>query len=494
MSVAPARRVAFEVLRRVEAEGGYASDLLHARLGAKSEALSTAREVKGAAREAKGEAHEVEGEARDLGATREATRDRDAALATELTLGVLRWQRLLDFLLDKHTRKPVGELDLEVRLALRLGIYQLCFLTRVPARAAVDESVELVKRYGKRSAAGLVNAVLRRAADEQEKKKGQTRVLVLPAGMAAAERLGIYWSHPTWMVERWLRQFGEEKTTALLEMNNLVPRLCCSVYDEGRAEEIAAELRKKGMRVEPGRWLRASLTVSGGNPAESQAFREGAISIQDEASQMVALLLDARKGERVLDLCAAPGGKTVVLARQVGTAGHVVAADLHGNRLAGMREQLQRVGAENVSLARLDGTEALPLVGQFERALVDAPCSGTGTLARNPEIRWRLRPEDLSDLHGRQVKLLCNALDQLKPGGRVVYSTCSLEPEENEWVVQEALAGRADVRRVSGEEALRAHLSDTETVKQLFDEKGFFRTFPPEHATDGFFAVVLERD
>ena len=490
MSVAPARRVAFEVLRRVEAEGGYASDLLHARLGAKS----AARGPKSAAREAKGPAHEVKGEARDLGATREAMRDRDAALATELTLGVLRWQRLLDFLLDTYTKKPVAEMDVEVRLALRLGLYQLRFLTRVPARAAVDESVELVKRYGKRSAAGLVNAVLRRAAGEQEKKKGQARVPVLPEGLPAAERLGIGWSHPTWMVERWLRQFGEEKTAALLEANNRVPRLCCRVHDEGRKEEIAAELRKKGMRVEPGRWLRASLTVGGGNPAESQAFRDGAISIQDEASQMVALLLDARKGERVLDLCAAPGGKTLALARQVGPAGSVVAADLHGNRLAAMREQLRRAGTENVGLVRLDGTVALPFRGQFERVLVDAPCSGTGTLARNPEIRWRLRPEDLADFHGRQVKLLSNALEQLKPGGRLVYSTCSLEPEENERVVEEVLAGRPDMKCVLGEEALRPHLSDTETVKQLFDEKGFFRTFPREHGTDAFFAAVLERD
>jgi len=454
------------VLRRVEAEGGYASDLLHARLGEKKIGPTPPR----------------------------ATRDRDAALATELTLGVLRWQRLLDFLVEKHTKKPVRDMDVEVRLALRLGIYQLRFLTRVPARAAVDESVELVKKYGKRSAAGLVNAVLRRVAAEQERKKGHLEKLTLAEKMPVADRLGIEWSHPSWMVERWVEQYGEKRTIALLATNNRAPRFNCSVDEGGRVEEIATELRKSGMKVEAGRWLRAALTVRGGNPAETEAFRRGEISIQDEASQMAGRLVGARKGEHVLDLCAAPGGKTITLARQVGTTGWVVAADRHRQRLSATREQLRRVGAGGVALVTLDGTERLPFRETFDRVLVDAPCSGTGTLARNPEIRWRLKPEDLRDFHGRQVKLLSNALEQLKPGGRVVYSTCSLEPEENEQVVEDVLELRSDVRRVSGREELRPHLENAGAVKELFDRKGDFRTFPPEHGTDGFFAAVLERD
>jgi len=466
INVSSARRIAFEVLRRVEQEDAYAADLLYARLGEERAGATAAR----------------------------GTRDRDAALATELTLGTLRWQRLLDFLLDKHSKKPVRDMDVEVRLALRLGMYQLRFLTRVPARAAVDESVELVKKYGKRSAAGLVNAVLRRAASDEARRKSCPEAPLLPADVPTAEGWGMEWSHPTWMVERWLEQFGEARSRALLKANNQAPQVCLRMNEGADVEEIAAELRKGGMKVEAGRWLRAALTVRGGNPAETEAYRRGEISIQDEASQMVGWLLGARKGERVLDLCAAPGGKTTTLARQVGATGRVVAADRHRQRLSVMREHLHRVGAERVELVALDGTEPLPFRRAFDRVLVDAPCSGTGTLARNPEIRWRLKSEDLRDFHDRQVKLLWNALEQLKPGGRVVYSTCSLEAEENEHVLEEVLKRRPEARCVSGAAELSPHLRAAGAEEQLFDRNGYFRTFPLEHGTDGFFAAVLERD
>ena len=208
---------------------------------------------------------------------------------------------------------------------------------------------------------------------------------------------------------------------------------------------------------------------------------------------MVAHLVDARPGQIALDLCSAPGGKTLLLARAVGASGMVIAGDLYDHRLRSVREQLSRTATENVVLLAMNATGPLPFHAQFARILVDAPCSGTGTLARNPEIRWRLQPQDLADAHVRQAAMLRQALALLAPGGRLVYATCSLEPEENEEVVREVLSGNAQARVAAGADALLPHLRSGVPAASLFDRDGFFRTFPPESGTDGFFAAALER-
>ena len=455
MPVSPARRIAFETLRRVEAEGAYASDVLHTEL-------------------------------------RPSIKPADAALATEIAMGILRWRRLLDFLLDRHLKKPVEQLDLPVALALRMGIYQIRFLEKVPARAAVNESVELVKRAKKTSAASLVNAVLRRAAEEAKSPAEK----FLPPGLPPAERLAILHSHPAWMVERWLARLGEARTLALLEANNRPPRLACAVHDAGHREEILAALGRAGLRIEPGSLLQAAFIASGGSPARTEPFRAGKISIQDEASQAVPLLLDVQPGDRVLDLCAAPGGKTPPLVRAAGDTGMVIAADRHAHRLHAMRAQFKRLGLRGVHLVELDATQPLPFGNPFARILVDAPCSGTGTLARHPEIRWRLRPEQLAEFHRLQLQLLRMALEQLAPGGTLVYSTCSIEPEENEHVVEAALRDAPAIRRAPSPQTARslaAHLAPGVSPSALLDDAGQFRTFPGQHHTDGFFAAPLIR-
>jgi len=454
-TISPARKIACEVLRRVEAEGAYASDLLHAELGGRVKAD-------------------------------------DAGLATELVMGVLRWRRLLDFLLERQLKKPVARLDLPVALALRIGLYQLRFLERVPARAAVNESVELVKSARKSSAATLVNAVLRRAANEAR----VPAATFVAADAAIAERLGILDSHPTWMVERWLARLGEERTIALLEANNHAPRLSCALRDGAQRDEIFGALQRAGLRIEAGKILRTAFAVSGGSPSRTEAFRCGAISIQDEASQTVPLLLDVQEGERVLDLCAAPGGKTPPLVRAAGAGGMVVAADRHAHRLRAMREQFKRLGLVGARLVELDAAGALPFGVKFDRILVDAPCSGTGTLARHPEIRWRLKPEQLGEFHALQTSLLRSALERLAPGGRLVYSTCSMEPEENEEVVEQALRGVDGLRRevgVATARGLRGVLAADFESASLFDGNGYFRTTPGVLGTDGFFAAVIEK-
>ncbi len=460
----------------MEAEGAYASDVLHSELGAR-------------------------------------VTPENAALATEITFGVLRWRRLLDFILDRQLKKSVARLDLPVALALRIGLYQLRFLARVPARAAVNESVELVKRARKASASSLVNAVLRRASAGASKNPGEPIAasidVSLDLKLPLSERLGILHSHPTWLVERWLRAFdkaaalegtAEARTVALLEANNRAPHLSCALHDSARRDEIFAALKKAGLRIEPGVLLASSFSTSGGSPARTEAFRNGSLSIQDEASQAIPLLLDVKPGDRVLDLCAAPGGKTPPLVRAAGPKGIVVAGDRHAHRLRAMRKQFERLALGGVRIVELDAAHELPFGRQFDRILVDAPCSGTGTLARHPEIRWRLRPEQLVEFHGLQVAMLVSALGQLAPGGRLVYSTCSMETEENEQVVAEALAGAASfapsIRRVDRGGVvgtLQRYLAAGVLAENMVDQLGQFRTSPAEQHTDGFFAAVLER-
>lgn len=465
MPASIARRIAFDVLLRVETQGAFADELLFARLA----------EPK--------------------------VKREDAALATELALGVLRWQRLLDFLIAQQIRSSAAKgsgsgkqpsskrdparLDPEVRIALRLGLYQLRWLTRIPAHAAVHESVELVKRARKSSAASLVNAVLRNAPR-------QPAEALVAAHLPLAERLAILHSHPTWLVERWLDVLGNEQTCALLEANNAPPRLTCAVAAGQSMDALVAELAGDKCGAAPARWLRGAIEISGGSLSRTRAFHEGRLRIQDEASQMVALLLGVRAGAKVLDVCAAPGGKTLNLAERAGPGGLIVAGDIHAHRLRAMRERFAASG--NVHLVALDAAQSLPCRGAFDAILVDVPCSGTGTLARNPEIRWRLEAADLLELQQKQRAILEHAAAMLRPGGRLVYSTCSLEPEENEQVVEAVLSQHPGLSLVSGgAEALALHLRPGAEATDLFDAHGYFRTRPHQHGTDGFFAAVLQR-
>jgi 16S rRNA (cytosine967-C5)-methyltransferase len=454
VSVSQARTIAFDVLSRVEASGAYASDALHQALD---------KPVKPA----------------------------DAALATELTMGVLRWGGLLDFLLNHLSNKPVSRLDTPVAIALRLGLYQLRFMHKIPARAAVHESVELVKRARKASAGTFVNAILRKASDQSLVPADK----IVRSDLPPAERLAILHSHPQWMVERWLARFGESETTALLEANNRAPRLTCSLNSAAARGFVFEELGREDIKVEPGRLLANAFTVQGGSPSRTKAFREGRISIQDEASQAVPLLLGVQQGERVLDLCAAPGGKTALLARAVGERGFVVAADIYVHRLQAAEAQFARLHLGRIGLVAVDAEKPLPFSAQFDAVLVDAPCSGTGTLARHPEIRWRLSAAQLAEFHALQVNILRNAIAQAAPGAKILYSTCSMEPEENEEVVAEALRN-GGVRRAQAQEMVNAlvpYLAQGVEAKRFINDNAEFRTLPHGDGADGFFATLLRK-
>ena len=443
MSTSPARGAAFDVLFRVERNDSYASELLH------STQLSK------------------------LSST-------DHALTTELVMGVLRWRSLLDAEISRFSSKSIDKLDLEVLTALRLAAYQLLFLDRIPGRAAVHESVELVKRARKGSAAPFANAVLRKLASASAAKALQQE----DASSAAA--LSQKLAHPLWLVERWERQFGLNRARQICNYDQHAPATALRMTDASTEENLKSD----GIDLAPGELISSARRVRAGNVSGTRAFAEGRVAIQDEASQLVALLVG--KGSKILDCCAAPGGKTRVLAERNPKSG-IVALELHEHRSRLLR---QLVPAKNVEVITSDVLTFNPSAG-FDRVLADVPCSGTGTLAHNPEIKWRLNSEDLADLQGRQLAILRAAMRQVSSGGRLIYSTCSLEPEENEEVVEKALSKEPLFRVVDCRVELEQLRAEGELVWSDLDSLlsgRFVRTIPGVHPCDGFFVAILQRD
>ena len=459
MAVSPARAAAFEILLKVEREKSYASELLHS---ARFANLSSA----------------------------------DHGLATEIAMGVLRWQAFLDRHLAEASSQKLERLDDEVLIALRLGFYQLQFLSRIPARAAIFESVELVKAARKGSAAGFVNAILRKLAGGSAATNAQSGTAPLaddafaiigtsadPAVLAQNS------SHPEWLVKRWAERYGLHVACLICTQDQRPPATAIHIYDDRFLDLIRNEFAGTSIELAPGQLLSNARIVVSGDVSRTRAYEQGQISIQDEASQLVALLVG--RGESILDCCAAPGGKTSLLARR-NPASTVLASELHPHRA-----RLLRTLARSPNI-RVIGSDArqLPLSKTFDRILVDVPCSGTGTLARNPEIKWRLRAEDLSDLQSRQIAILKSALDRLAAGGRLVYSTCSLEREENEAVVEAALTGAVDFTFADCREELErlqrsGDLCVTDVESLLAGP--YLRTIPGVYPCDGFFAAIIQR-
>jgi 16S rRNA (cytosine967-C5)-methyltransferase len=439
--VSPARRAAFEILRRVEDEGAFAAPLL----AGLSEELSA----------------------------------EDRSLCYELVLGVLRRQLWLDRLLEHFAGRSGEKLDAPVRRALRLGLYQLRLLTRIPARAAVNESVNLTRSARLRSAAPFVNAVLRRAAREPDYDPAD-------AINGPLERIAVATSHPVWLVERWSAASGRDEAEAFARANNDAAPASFRVNTlRTDGDALINQLRAAGAVVAPSRVAPGAWRVESGAGDVLRAHAcEGLIYMQDEASQLVAHVLGARAGERVLDVCAAPGSKATHIAALAGDGAHVVAGDLREQRLRVVKESCERMGVGSVSLVKLNAEASLPFAEEtFDRVLVDAPCTGTGTLRHNPEIRWRLAPANIVELAAVQRKILSEAARVVRRGGRLVYSTCSVEREEGEEVVAEFLRSREDFKQMKATPAPASCLLPS----------GAARTWPHRDDVDGFFVAALER-
>lgn len=401
-------------------------------------------------------------------------------------MGSLRWRGELDFWIQQLSGKALDYFDPEILTILRLGLYQIQFLERIPKSAAVNEAVELTKVLRKRSAAGLVNAVLRKCERVARWRHGRGWNEPDAESLESACR-----SLPTWLAQRWTRHFGPEAMKRLAWASvNLPPVNLRVVGRETSREEAQNQLAEEGVVTRPGRYGSQTLVVESGNVQSSRTWRQGKVVIQDEASQLVAELVGPEAGQCLLDLCAAPGIKTSQLAAAL-SEGRLVASDLSARRVRTMARLLPKLtpAGLRVHLVRLDATCELPFGLTFDRVLLDALCSGTGTLARNPEIKWRLEPEDLRRLGDTQVKMLRNALAVLTPGGRLVYATCSLEPEENEQVVEKVLLGKPSCRLLTRAELAR----EFPRLSPVFDAHGYFRTRPDLHSMDGFFAAVIVR-
>jgi 16S rRNA (cytosine967-C5)-methyltransferase len=464
MKTSPARRAAFSILRRVESESAYASTLL---------------------------------------SSIDDLRDDDRALCHELVFGVLRRQLWLDTVLAHFAKRRIEALDLPVKLALRLGLYQLRFLSRIPPSAAVNESVNLVHAARLKSAAGFVNAVLRRAVREPDYDPSVDVEDPI-------QRLAVETSHPRWMIERWWEQLGFEEAASLARANNepapvAIRFTAKTIADESEKQRILDALESTGGEVRPSsvapnawrivshRNSRSNQRVEAVPDARSPAMpallrefsRAGLIYFQDEASQLVSHLMvtgNTKPDDRFLDVCAAPGSKTTHLASLLPRA-IIVAGDFREHRLRTLADLARQQGAGNIHLFAHDATRRLPFAdAAFGSVLVDAPCSGTGTLRGNPEIRWRLKASDITEVASKQTEVLANAAAMVLPGGRLVYSTCSLEPEENEAVVTEFIKDHQDFS-----------LAQFEASQELRTKAGYLRTWPHRQGVDGFFVAAFER-
>lgn len=412
--------------------------------------------------------------------------DADRNLATALVLGVLRWQIRIDQLLSRFLKRPNARIDTEVLIALRLGAFQLLLMDRIPAHAAIDESVELARQAGHHFAARMVNAVLRKLAGAPSLRFPEET----ERGLVSAQ------AHPAWMVERWVDFYGIDAARAICGHGQSQPVQTVRVAGSAVEEELA----RAGIGLEQGALLSAARIVVSGDVAATSAFLEGRVRLQDEGSQLVAELAAGdsnHRAERILDACAAPGGKTMILAERNPEA-QILACESNTQRLAALSKRLASF-RDRIECRLADAT-ALEEESAYHLVLADVPCSGTGTLGRNPEIRHRLKLEDLPRQAERQKAILRGALRAVRPGGRVVYSTCSLEPEENEDVVASVLTEAPDAKVIPVRDRLddlrsAGVLTDSgaERLRQCVTPQGYLRLFPGALHTDGFFVAIIER-
>ena len=440
MNISPARIAAYEILTKIETEKAFSSVLLPI--------------------------------------YEEKLEPKDRALCHEITLGTLRKQLYFDKIIEKLTNGK--KLDSAVRIIMRIALYQLIHLDKIPAHAAINDAVNLVQKAKKTSAKGFVNAVLRRFTREQVELNYTDEI----------ERVSVETSHPRWLIEKWIEQFGFDETEKLAKANNETPGLVFRLT--GKSDANTAEILKKlGLEITDSEIVENAWKVFNSNQMLRLYQDEGKIYFQDEGSQLVAQTVNLQDGESFLDVCAAPGSKATFVAgqkvkgkRQNGRASNLlIAGDLYEHRVKILQANCRRQGVGNVGVVRYDAEVELPFaVESFDVILLDAPCSGTGTIRHNPEIRYFLREKDFADLSAKQLRILNNASKILKKNGRLIYSTCSLEREENQAVAEEFLDINKDFVKVQ-----------PKVPERFLRSEGCAGTFPSTDKTDGFFIAEFEK-
>jgi len=401
------------------------------------------------------------------------------AFARELVFGTARWLKRLDWTIERLSQRDPRSLNPVVRNALRIGLYQLCMLDRVPEWAAVNETVELVKTFGKKEASGFVNALLRNFC----RKKGQLQIDTDDP----VKRATVLWSFKEWLVKRWFRQFGETEAEKLFEALNKVPPFTIRVNTlKVTRERLLSELETYGAL--PTRFSPVGIVLLYPQGVlESKWFTEGLFQVQDEGAQLVGFLFSPKPGERILDLCAAPGGKTTHFAQMMQNQGEIIAVDVSAERIKFLEENCKRLGIKIVKPLRHDLRTPLPFEPEgFDRVFLDAPCSGLGVIRRNPDLKWRSTPREILRLSNLQMRLLLEASRHVKPGGFLMYSTCTLTPEENQGVVEAFLEREKDFKVIDLKGVFGLE-------SDFFTPEGYFLSLPHLHGTDGFFAALMQK-
>ena len=445
--ISPARRAAFEALRQADAVHGSGRDLASA-----------------------------------LADARKHVRDpRDRALVTELALGVERWRAALDAIIAASSGREIASIDFPALLSLRLAAFQMKFLTRTPAHAVVDDAVELVKQMGAARASGFVNAVLRGLIRNGLEAGLPSR----PASDDVGEwtrYVSVALSQPEWLAARMVRRHGAAGAEAWATFSNAPAPLTVRVNTRRMPiDDARRQLEAEGIATDLAPHAPAAFIVTEGNPMSSALHDLGAIALMDETSQLVGALAASALSGTVLDACAAPGGKTLILASDLPEGSHVIAADRRPRRITLLRRTMRRYGLDHVPVVQHDLSRGVPFAG-LDAVFVDAPCSGLGTIRRDPDIKWRRSEADLTPLAASQREMLRQAALAVRPGGRVVYATCSSEPEENEDVVEDFLAAHPRASRVPIEGPRFA---------PIVDARGDFRTLPHRDGLEGFYAAIL---
>ncbi|MEI6314603.1 MAG: 16S rRNA (cytosine(967)-C(5))-methyltransferase RsmB [Syntrophus sp. (in: bacteria)] len=405
---------------------------------------------------------------------------RDRGLLTELVYGTLRMRGFVDWVLAQFLQKDLTANDTGLRNILRTALYQIFFTDKIPDHAIVNEAVELTKSADPGKVT-LTNAILRNVLRRKEELPFPER------RQDFRSYLTVLHSHPTWLVDRWVRQLGEEEALSLCQANNTVaPMVLRANKLQTSRERVMEAMSREGIKVEKTAYAPDGIIVreAGKSLRDTVAYRQGLFQVQDEASQMIARLVNPAAGETILDLCAGMGGKATHLAEIMENQGRIVAIDLRKSKLRQLQDLAKRLSVRIIEPVAADATADLDMVHKScDRVLVDVPCSGLGTLRRCPEIKWRLTPEILQSNTRLQKKLLERAGNYVKPGGRLVYSTCSIMPEENEDIVASFLATHPEFLPVF----------PTGVDRLFLDDQGYFRTFPHRHGTDGFFGAVMEK-
>jgi 16S rRNA (cytosine967-C5)-methyltransferase len=406
----------------------------------------------------------------------------DRAFLTELTYGVIRWRGKLDWVIRSFSKIPFEKIELETLNILRLGLYQILFLSRTPASAAVNESVELAKGIRGKGGAGFVNAVLRSTIRQKDE------IPYPEIDEDPARHLSVVQSHPLWLVRRWVKETGVEETLRVCMFNNRISSLTLRTNTlKIDRKDLIEKLKGKEFKPVPTTYSEEGIVLRDPPPTSELPFiKEGLYVIQDEASQLVTSILDPKPGERILDACAAPGGKTTHMAQKMDNRGEISALDVSKGKLDLIGEGCQRLGIKIVRTIKGNAAEPLPIpLGmEYDRLLADVPCSGFGTLRRNPDLKWRRGEEDIKRLSELQLSILSHLSVYLKKGGIFVYSTCTVFHEENDDVVEKFLEGHPEFELDQRDKFLPEKI-------RPFVQSRYFKTFPPRDEMDGFFVARL---